>query len=133
MEYTELAYHAKSNICSWLYHLYANFQKSYYNRDVSSCCVDRDEFATTHPLIVFDCSHQNDQLKNTAVDIRLEIETTTPVEPNTSCFCLILHDRLVQYNPLSNIVKKIVMLLVMSLQFFLQMFLSACKDFFFVK
>lgn len=92
---------------SLLYSMYVNFQKSYYGKDSSDAVVDLDEFIDEYPLVVFDCSYQNDKLKNAPVDIRLEINTSVPVPANTSCFCLILHDKMVQYTPLSNIVKRL--------------------------
>lgn len=97
----------KRNI-SFLYYLYSVFQKSYYNREINSPFVDRTDFIEKYPLFVFDTCHQNDRLKNSIpVDIRLEIQTSSPVPANTSCYCLIIHDRVVEYTPLSGIVRRL--------------------------
>ncbi|KAJ8914020.1 hypothetical protein NQ315_012043 [Exocentrus adspersus] len=51
------------------------------------------------------CSHQNESLKSGSVEIRLEFETNKDISPNTSCYALIIHDRLVKYNPLTSSVR----------------------------
>ncbi|XP_070159665.1 uncharacterized protein [Polyergus mexicanus] len=45
--------------------------------------------------------------KNATVDVRLEFECKENVPPNTTAYCLIIHDRVIQYNPLTNVVRKI--------------------------
>jgi len=93
---------------SFLYYLYATFQQSYYNREICSPLLDRDDFIKKGPFFVFDTCYQNDRLKNSVpVDIRLEIQTATSVPANTTCFCLILHDRVVEYTPISGITRRI--------------------------
>ena len=59
------------------------------------------------PLVVIDCSRQNDSLKNAPVDVRLEFESTAIFPENTSAYCLILHDRVVEYNAVSGNVRKL--------------------------
>ncbi len=92
---------------AFLYEMFCNFRLSYYGTSVHDTLVNRGDFYTAYPLIVFDCSFQNERLKNTSIDIRLEIETADSVPANTRCLCLILHDQLVQYKPHSRIVKKL--------------------------
>ncbi|XP_014205403.1 uncharacterized protein LOC106637209 [Copidosoma floridanum] len=65
------------------------------------------DFLNVAPLIVIDCSKQNDSLKNSPVDVRLEFESHANFH-NTSACCLILHDRIVQYSPMSGDVKKLI-------------------------
>ena len=57
-------------------------------------------------LVVIDCSKQNDSLKNTPVDVRIEMESRNNWQQNTAVYCLILHDRIIDYNPTSGEVKK---------------------------
>ncbi|XP_031789139.1 uncharacterized protein LOC116418177 [Nasonia vitripennis] len=90
-----------------LYDMYANFQKSYYGRDPQPM-LTKSMFIENEPLIVIDCSRQNESLKNAPVDVRLEFEAKKDFPANTSAYCLILHDRIVQYNPISGDVKKLV-------------------------
>lgn len=95
------------NQSALLYDMYANFQSSYYGKDPEPF-LDKSEYILNAPLIVIDCSKQNESLKSGPVDIRLEFESTDPFPANTSAYCLILHDRVVEYNPISNSVKKLV-------------------------
>ncbi|CAG9769673.1 unnamed protein product [Ceutorhynchus assimilis] len=88
--------------------MYAQFQKSYYYREQSEPCFYPIDFKQDAPLVVIDCSRQGeDILKGGAVDIRVEFETKKAVQANTTAHCLILHDRLVKYNPLTSTVRVI--------------------------
>ena len=53
------------------------------------------------------CSRQIESIKNGTVDVRIEFEFKENVPANTTAYCLILHDRVVEYNPLTNVVRKI--------------------------
>ena len=90
-----------------LYEMYASFQKSFYYRQHGEPCYEPIKFHGVCPFVVVDCSRQNETLKTGAIDIRLEFETSKNIPANTTAFCLILHDRLVKYNPLTNIVRTI--------------------------
>ncbi|XP_072766651.1 uncharacterized protein [Anoplolepis gracilipes] len=59
------------------------------------------------PLTVIDCSRQNESVKNATVDVRIEFKCKLDVPANTIAYCLILHDPIVEYNPLTNVVRKI--------------------------
>ncbi|KAK9758995.1 hypothetical protein QE152_g335 [Popillia japonica] len=95
----------KKNQYAILYEMYSQFQKSYYYKKEVEPCLSPINFKQIAPIAVIDCSHQNEVIKNGAVDIRLEFETSTNIPEKTSAYCLILHDRLLTYNPLTNIVK----------------------------
>lgn len=88
-----------------LYEMFVNFQSSYYYRDTAQPCVSPANFKSKIPFVVIDCSHQIETIKTGAIDIRLEFETKNNIPEATSGFCLILNDRLVKYNPLTNAVK----------------------------
>ena len=45
-------------------------------------------------------------LKNTPVDVRIEMESRNNWQPNTTVYYLILHDRIIDYNPTSGEVRK---------------------------
>ncbi|XP_055379461.1 uncharacterized protein LOC129610774 [Condylostylus longicornis] len=93
---------------SILYHMYANFQTSYYQAIENSPVISRDHFKSKiGPIVVVDCTHQNESLKSGAVDVRLEFKTSINVPASTSAYCLLIHDRVVQYNPLTSEVRKI--------------------------
>lgn len=89
-----------------LYDMFSQFQKSYYHKNDSDLCISPKTFKENTTLVVVDCSRQGeDILKGGAVDIRIEFQTNTTIEANTSAYCLILHDRLIKYNPLTSTVK----------------------------
>lgn len=94
------------NQWSILYEMYAQFQQSYYG-SVSEPLFNPLQFKEISPLVVIDCSHQNETVKVGAVDVRLEFETKENIAANTSAYCLILHDRIVRYNPSTNIVQEV--------------------------
>lgn len=91
-----------------LYHLYITFQEAYYGRN--SCpLLNPTEFKEIAPIAVIDCRYQNEQIKNGPIDVKIEFETSDGgILPNTSAFCLLLHDRIFEYSPLSGDVRKLV-------------------------
>lgn len=89
-----------------LYTMYTSFQKSYYGCNLRTSLLNPSDFSTIAPIVVIDCSHQNETIKTGPVDIKMEFKTTLQVSPDTSAYCLLLHDRIIEYNPLTNEVKK---------------------------
>ena len=96
------------NKFSILYEMFASFQVNFYGKETSEVILDKTQFRDIAPLAIFDCSKQNEALKYAPVDVRLEIETANQFPGQTSVYCLILHDRIVQYRPISGEVKNIV-------------------------
>ena len=90
-----------------LYEMYSKFQKSYYGRQCLPL-LSRDEFKEIAPIAVIDCSHQNDSIKSGPVDIKLEFKTEINIPDETAAYCLLLHDRVIEYNPLTTEVRKMV-------------------------
>ena len=105
--YNNLNLNIKQNQYAILYDMYANFQSVYYSKDPEPL-LTRSEFIDRVPLIVIDCSKQNESLKNAPVDVRLELESRNNFPANTAAYCLILHDRIIQYNSVSGEVKKLI-------------------------
>ena len=95
------------NEYSTLYSMFANFQSSYYGKEPEPI-LNKSDFIKHMPLIVIDCSRQNEALKGAPVDVRLEFELNANFPAETSAYCLILHDRIVEYNPISGDVKKLI-------------------------
>lgn len=91
---------------SILYDMYSRFQKSYYGK-VNTPLLTPEKFKSIAPIVVIDCSKQNESVKTSAVDIRLELEFEENIPEKTSGYCLILHDTIVTYTPLSGMVKRI--------------------------
>lgn len=92
-----------------LYDMYARFQESFYHDRPASCAAPMltlNEFRTNAPIVVVDCSRQNEVLKKGIIDIRIEFRTRQNIPANTAAYCLIVHDNLVAYNPYTNIVSR---------------------------
>jgi len=104
--YTNLNLDSPNSKHGLAYQLFTNFQLSYYNREMLAPCVSYCNFRNYYPIFVIDCSKQNERIKYAVTDIRLEVQTSAPIPANTSCHCLILHDRVIEYTPLSNLVHK---------------------------
>ncbi|XP_071629530.1 uncharacterized protein [Temnothorax longispinosus] len=64
-------------------------------------------FLMEGPFVVIDCSRQNESVKSATVDVRIEFDCKENVPANTTAYCLILHDRVIEYCPLSNVVRKL--------------------------
>jgi len=87
--------------------MYTNFQSEYYGKEAEPT-LNKTDFIQKIPLFVIDCSKQNESLKNAPVDVRLELEARENFPANTAAYCMILHDRIVEYNSVSGDVKKVV-------------------------
>ncbi|XP_066583150.1 uncharacterized protein [Prorops nasuta] len=94
------------NNYSLLYLMYSKFKSVYYGLQENNL-LTLNKFKNIAPLIVIDCSRQVESIKNGTVDIRIDFECKKDIPLNTSAYCLILHDRIVEYSPLTNIVRKI--------------------------
>lgn len=105
--YGSMNLNISNNQCAILYDMYTNFQAAYYDKEPEPL-LTRGSFLTKAPLIAIDCAKQNESLKSGPVDIRLEFETSVSIPPSTSAYCMIIHDRIVDYNPLSGVVRKLV-------------------------
>ncbi|KAJ8967218.1 hypothetical protein NQ317_001327 [Molorchus minor] len=87
------------------YYAYENFQRSYYEKDMSEPMMDLGEFRK-NPLFIIDCSHQPEAVKSSTVDIKLEFETRNASFPaQTRVYALILHDAYFSYSALDGSVQ----------------------------
>lgn len=91
---------------SVLYDMYARFQNSYYGK-ANTPLLSPDQFHSKAPLVVIDCSKQNESVKSSSVDIKLELEFESNIPGETTAYCLILHDKIVTYTPLTGVVKMV--------------------------
>ncbi|XP_011261922.2 uncharacterized protein LOC105254745 [Camponotus floridanus] len=90
-----------------LYDAYARFRRSYYGSASDETLLTVNKFLYCGPLLVIDCSRQNEVVRSATVDVRLEFDCKDNVPSNITAYCLIIHDRVVEYNPLTNVVRKI--------------------------
>lgn len=104
--YDDLNLKFSHNKYALLYYMYASFQNSYYNTYQSLPYVSFADFKNKCPMVVIDCSKQSESIKKGPVDVRLEFESEKDFPANTTAYCLLLHDRFIQYNPLTSIVHK---------------------------
>lgn len=88
-----------------LYDMYARFQSSYYGRTNSPLLTPK-VFKSIAPIVVIDCSKQNESVKTSTVDIRIEFETEVNIPDHTTAYCLILHDTIFTYTPLTGVVRR---------------------------
>ncbi|XP_071054981.1 uncharacterized protein [Onthophagus taurus] len=70
--YEPLHLNFKTGQIAVLYEMCCNFAKSYYDRELAEPMFNRDTFLANTPIIVIDCSRQNDILNVGTVDIRIE-------------------------------------------------------------
>ena len=98
--YSNLNLDISENKYALLYEMFCKFQQSYYGKE-NEPAVTRGHFLSHMPLIVIDCSKQNESLKNAPVDVKVELQSKQNFPDNTSVYCLLLHDRLVEYNPIT--------------------------------
>lgn len=104
--YDNLNVNFTNNHYATLYDMYSKFQSIYYNKQ-DEPLLSPKEFRDKAPLIVINCSHQKDSLQANSVAFRIEFETAQNVAPNTTAFCLVLHDRVFTYNALTKAVKQL--------------------------
>lgn len=91
-----------------LYEMYTRFCKGYYGNKHLHPSLSNMNFLRYGPFVVIDCSRQNESVKNGTVDVRIEFDCRKNVPINTTAYCLIIHNCVVQYNPLTNVVYKMV-------------------------
>ncbi|XP_074093803.1 uncharacterized protein LOC141524058 [Cotesia typhae] len=104
--YGNLNLNITRNQCALIYEMYTNFQASYYNKDSEPLLI-KAKFLQEAPLYIINCSKQNESIKSGPVDIRIEFESENQLPDQTTAYCLILHDRIIEYNPISSTVRKI--------------------------
>lgn len=88
-----------------LYDMYSRFQSAYYGR-TNSPLLSPEMFKSLAPIVIIDCSKQNESIKTSTVDIRVEFELEENIPEQTTAYCLILHDTIVTYTPLTGVVRK---------------------------
>lgn len=108
--YENLNVNFENNQYAVLYDMYIRFQKTFYHdrqEFFATPMLSHDTFKSIAPIFIIDCSRQNETLKKSVVDIRIEMQVRENIPENTAAFCMIIHDNIVTYNPYSNIVAKL--------------------------
>lgn len=104
--YDDLNIKFKNERFAVLYDMYLRFQQSYYMRE-SQPLLTAQEFKNNAPIIVVDVSYQNESLNNGPIDIKIEFETATNIPEKTSAYCILIHDRMIEYIPIKGQVRKV--------------------------
>lgn len=89
---------------SLAYFDYIKFQQNYYNRQ-SDPVISFANYKN-NPIFILDCSHQDETVKSSSVDVQIELEATANFPEKTSVFCLIIHDTIFRYNPVTGDVRR---------------------------
>lgn len=90
-----------------LYDMYIRFQQNYYMKEPQPLLTCQ-EFKNKAPIIVVDVSHQNETVTRGPIDIKIEFETSINIPAKSSAYCILIHDRLIEYTPLTAQVHKII-------------------------
>lgn len=108
--YENLNINFADNQYAILYYMYSKFQESYYHNMEGSRdpLLSFSEFKSNAPLIVIDCSRQNEIIKHGVIDIRINLQLKNNMPAQTSAYCIIIHDNVITYNPYTNIVNRVV-------------------------
>ncbi|KAK9701472.1 hypothetical protein QE152_g30534 [Popillia japonica] len=83
-----------------------NKYASYYNKS-DQPLLSYEKFKEC-ALYVIGCANQKEAVKSSIVDVKLELESLSSFTEDTTAYCLIIHDNIVEYTPLSGTVKKII-------------------------
>ncbi|KAJ8914250.1 hypothetical protein NQ315_003615 [Exocentrus adspersus] len=82
------------------YFRYTEFQSSYLNCSEKRPILDYDIFKEH-------CSRRDENERPSTVDVRLEIEAAQGFPENIRAYCIIMHDCIMEYLPLDNIVNNL--------------------------
>ncbi|XP_039310739.1 uncharacterized protein LOC120358922 [Solenopsis invicta] len=105
--YDDLNLDFRKSRYSILFDMYQHFRESCYGRDCYDTLLNVVTFLQRGPFTVIDCLRQNESIKSATVDVRIEFDCKENVPASTTAYCLILHYRVIEYCPLSNVVRKI--------------------------
>jgi len=86
---------------------YTHFCKNYYEYNYLEPNQTVTTFWHNGPFVIINYSRQYESIKSATVDVRIEFECKENVPMNTTTYWLIIHDHVVQYNSLTNVVRKI--------------------------
>lgn len=86
------------------YYMYTQFSKLFASNNKP--ILNYQDFSN-RTLFVIDCSKRNDSIKSSTIDVKLEIESKKSFPPNTKAYCIIIHDRVMEYLALSGVIRSV--------------------------
>lgn len=104
--YNDLNVDISKNRFAVLYEMYSQFHTSYYGKS-DAPLFDPVKFKSIAPIAYINCSHQKESLQAGPVVMRVEFDLHKDIEKDTSAYCLILHDKVFSYNPLTKMVRQL--------------------------
>lgn len=106
--YESMSLDYDKNLYAILYKMYSDFRSSYYGLPeiLPQPFLSFDEFKNNQ-LVVIDCKHQLETLRDTPVDVRVEIKTSKTIPAQTSLHCMIISERMYEYSPSTSEVRKL--------------------------
>ena len=90
--------------CGNLYYMFNQFKASYYakNDDLIEPLVDYSTFLHNYPIIAIDSSHQTNVIKNSLINIKINLNWRENIGANLTIHCVMIMDKTAVYNPLTN-------------------------------
>lgn len=104
--YGDLYLDFDSNRFAYLYEMFSSFRKSYYEASVEPLFTPK-EFKDNSPITYINCLYQKDAIETGAIELRVQFEVSKDIPDKTSAYCLILHDKMFTYNPLTKTVRQV--------------------------
>ena len=86
--------------------MFSQFQKSYYGSSPEPI-FSPNEFKENAPITYIDCSRQKESLETGPVVMRIAFELHDDLKEKVSAYCLVLHDKMFSYNPLTKNVRQL--------------------------
>lgn len=74
------------------YREYLRFYDRYTSDNAGEACLSYLDFINVAPLYIFDVSNQPEKLKNTTIDVTLNMTFAAAAPANTSCYCVMYFD-----------------------------------------
>lgn len=88
---------------------YARMKNSFLNTHGTEPLLSYAEFKEKANLLVFDCTKSNESIKSGPVDTRIRWQTDgTKIAKSSIAYAVLVHDRLIEYHPLHNTVRKLI-------------------------
>ena len=106
--YTHLNLNIENNDYALLYYMYTQFQVGYYNKSPRGDPLLTFEKFKENMIFVFDVSKQNEAIKSESIDLKIELEGKEVFKAGTRAYCLIIGDCIIEYKPISGLVRKVV-------------------------
>ncbi|XP_065217468.1 uncharacterized protein LOC135843482 [Planococcus citri] len=91
------------NKCGNIFEMFKAFPKSYYNRPEEDPVCDYITFLTDFPMIIIDCSHQPEVIKDSLINTKIHFNFRSDGFPDKGMVhLLMIMDCKAVYNPLNN-------------------------------